>query len=116
MKFLFFCYAGYQSNDFLSIIQIFLKSSNFNIYYTVQVGSMFVAETERSQCFRYAIIAAYAFAYKRINVIAQHAPMYYSTVANKKLSPRAKILCCEYIGLVIDFHTGRFYLCVKRVP
>jgi len=31
---------------------------------------MFVAETEGSQCFRYAIIAAYAFAYKRINVIA----------------------------------------------
>ena len=24
-----------------------------NVYYTAQVGSMFVAETERSECFRY---------------------------------------------------------------
>ena len=31
---------------------------------------MFVAETERSECFRYTTIAAYAFAYKRTVVIA----------------------------------------------
>ena len=31
---------------------------------------MFVAETERSECFRYTTIAAYALAHKRIIVIA----------------------------------------------
>lgn len=74
---------------------------------------MFVAETERSECFRYTTIVAYALAYKRIIVLPSVHPC--ATVVNKKLSPRAKIRRCEPVWWQI-FIKAIFYFRVKRAP